>query len=114
MHKLASALQMLHRHTGRVHFVDGTACMSMRFCALSTLSRYVCMLSRALGALQEEKLERERNEKERKLKQKQKAKDRVRSEKEKLAAEKEAAEKEARERTEEQVRLREQQSLAAR
>ena len=60
------------------------------------------------------KLEKERLERERKLKQKQKAKDRVRSEKEKLAAEKEAAEKVARERSEEQLRLQEQQSLAAR
>ena len=59
-------------------------------------------------------MEKERLERERKLKQKQKAKDRVRSEKEKLAAEKEAAEKEARERSEEQLRLQEQQSLAAR
>ena len=60
------------------------------------------------------KLEKERLERERKLKQKQKAKDRVRGEKEKLAAEKEAAKKEARERSEEQLRLQEQQSLAAR
>ena len=59
-------------------------------------------------------MEKERLERERKLKQKQKAKDRVRSEKEKLAAEKEAAEKEAREHSEEQLRLQEQQSLAAR
>lgn len=64
--------------------------------------------------VQEDKLEKERAERERKLKQKQKAKDRVRTEKEKLAAEKEAAEKEARERSEEQNRLKEEQTLAAR
>lgn len=64
--------------------------------------------------LQEDKLEKERAERERKLKQRQKAKDRVRTEKEKLAAEKEAAEKEARQRSEEQLRLREEQTLAAR
>lgn len=67
-----------------------------------------------LEGVQEVKLEKERLERERKLKQKQKAKDRVRSEKDKVAAEKEAAEREARERTEEQQRLQEQQSLAAR